>query len=419
MKAKFYTICILFTLLMGLDIRAQQVGGVKSAGQSPEFVADSLQLSLITCGPGIEVYELFGHTALRVKYTGTPKFDIVFNYGLFSFDTPHFIWRFTKGETDYYLGINRYEYFLYGYVMRDSRVDGQILNLTPEQKSALFYALQENAQPENREYRYNFLFNNCATAPRDKVEEVLRGVCYQEPVGYSPTFREEIHHYAASCPWLVFGIDLALGAELDRPMTYRERMFIPEALRQAFAVATVQCDSDSVAQSLVAQSVELFVPEISAQPAVTPFYFTPLFVWSILWVFVVLFSVYDIRRKRCTCWLDSLLFSLYGLGGAVLFFLMFCSEHPATSVNYSAIWMHPFWLFVAVAIWFKSLKRVVSYYHFANFAVLLLFILLWRWIPQQFNVAFVPLVFILIVRSYTYIAVGRAQQELSRKGNEK
>ena len=28
---------------------------------------DSLQVSLLTCGPGTEVYELFGHTALRVR----------------------------------------------------------------------------------------------------------------------------------------------------------------------------------------------------------------------------------------------------------------------------------------------------------------------------------------------------------------
>ncbi len=419
MKVKICTICVLLAQLMGLNIQAQQFRGAKPIAQSNEFVADSLQLSLITCGPGIEVYELFGHTALRAKYTGSHRFDVVFNYGLFSFDTPNFIWRFTKGETDYYLGVNRYEYFLYEYVMRNSRVDEQILNLTPEEKLALFYALQENARPENREYRYNFLFNNCATAPRDKVEEVLGKVCYQEPVGELPTFREEIHRCVARCPWLVFGIDLALGAELDRPMTYRERMFIPEALRQAFAVATMQCASDSTARPLVAQSVELFVPETPAQPDEIPFYLTPLVVGWLLLALVLLLSIRDIRRDRCARWVDSLLFLFYGMGGVLLFFLMFCSEHPATSVNYSAIWMHPFWLLIAVAIWFKSLKRVVRYYHFANFAVLLLFMMLWHWIPQQFNPAFIPLVGVLILRSFTYIMVDRGEWKLKRKGNEK
>lgn len=68
-----------------------------------------------------------------------------------------------------------------------------------------------------------------------------------------------------------------------------------------------------------------------------------------------------------------------------MFFLMFVSVHPATYPNYSAFWLHPFWLLMALFIWFKSLKSIVRYYHFANFAGLLLFVALWHWIPQQFN----------------------------------
>ncbi len=414
MKAKLYTIFLLFVLL-GLNMQAQQLATpMRQEGQSG-FEVDSLRLSLVTCAPGVEVYELFGHTALRAKYTGKSKFDVVFNYGLFSFDTPNFVWRFVKGETDYCLGANRFEYFIYEYAMRDSRVDEQVLNLTAEEKLTLLHLLQENARPENRVYRYNFLFDNCATRPRDKVEQIVGDVHYQEPIGNSPTFREEIHRFASRCPWVIFGIDLALGAELDRPMTSRERMFAPEILHQAFAVATIQTATDSVARPLVAQSVELFVPETPAQPTETPFFLTPLFVWWLLWVVVAVWSVCDIRRKRCTRWVDTLLFTLYGVGGLVLFFLMFCSEHPATSVNYSAIWMHPFWLLVAVAIWFKSLKSIVRYYHFANFAILLLFLLLGHWIPQQFNIAFLPLVLILVVRSFTWIMVDRAQRKLEKK----
>ncbi len=415
MKAKIYTILLLVMLLMGLHVQAQQLDAPRSAGTQSEFVVDSLQLSLITCAPGTEIYELYGHSALRAKYTGRAKFDVVFNYGLFSFNTPNFVWRFTKGETDYWLGVSRFEYFIYEYAMRDSRVEEQILNLAPEQKLTLFHALQENARPENRIYRYNFLFDNCATRPRDKVEQVLGGLFYQEPEGVAPSFRDEIHRCVAYCPWLMLGIDLALGAELDRPMTYREQMFLPEVLHQAFASATVQSTTDSVARPLVAQEVTLFAPDTPAQPQETSFLLTPLFVFSAIGVFIVLLSVYDIRRKRCTRWVDTLLFTLYGLAGVVIFFLMFCSEHPATSVNYSVVWAHPFWLLVAVAIWFKSLKRVVRYYHFANFATLLLFLLLWHWIPQQFNIAFLPLVMILIVRSGTYITVYRAQRKLENK----
>ena len=66
-------------------------------------VNDSLKISLITCSPGTQVYELFGHTGLRVR-DDARDIDVVFHYGVFSFDTPNFIYRFTKGETDYSIG---------------------------------------------------------------------------------------------------------------------------------------------------------------------------------------------------------------------------------------------------------------------------------------------------------------------------
>lgn len=119
---------------------------------------DSLSISLLTCSPGTEIYELFGHTGIRVQQFGETPFDIVFNYGMFSFNAPNFVYRFTKGETDYCLGVNDFRDFITAYVMRDSRVDEQILNLTGLQKRALLDALIENARPENRTYRYSFLF---------------------------------------------------------------------------------------------------------------------------------------------------------------------------------------------------------------------------------------------------------------------
>ena len=306
------------------------------------------------------------------------------------------MWRLTKGEPDYCLGVNDFRDFLFNYVMRESRVDEQVLNLTPEQSEALFEALLENARPENRVYRYNFLFDNCATRPRNMVEATLDNrVRYREPEGVLPTFREEIDRYAERCPWLIFGIDLALGSGLDRPMTYREQMFGPEVLKEAFARAEIQLSPDSAAVPLVSRTEVLYDPETPALPGITPFYLTPLFFAWLLLAVVAGVSVYDIRRGRCSRVFDTVLFTLYGLGGVIIFFLVFVSVHPATSPNYSAFWLHPLWLLVALFIWFKSLKKIVRYYHFANFAGLLIFI---------------PLVLVLILRSFTALWVGRREK---------
>ncbi|HIZ27203.1 MAG TPA: DUF4105 domain-containing protein [Candidatus Barnesiella merdipullorum] len=417
MKVKLCVIALLSAMLWGATVRAQEISQRQDSIQRE---ADTLQVSLLTCGPGTEVYELFGHTALRVRKSAPRAFDYVFNYGMFDFNAPAFVWRFTKGETDYCLGVNDFRDFLLNYVMRESRVDEQILNLTSEQEAALYRALLDNAQPQNRVYRYNFLFDNCATRPRNMVEATLGNrVRYREPEGVLPTFREEIDRYAERCPWLIFGIDLALGSGLDRPMTYREQMFGPAILKEAFDQAEIQLSPDSASVPLVSRAQVLYDPEVPAEPGITPFFLTPLFVAWLLAAVVAGVSVYDIVRRRSSRVFDTVLFAAYGLGGLIIFFLMFVSVHPATYPNYSAFWLHPLWLLVALFIWFKSLKNIVRYYHFANFAGLLIFLVLWHWIPQQFNAAFIPLVLVLVMRSFTYLWVERAPKKAEQDEYEK
>lgn len=72
------------------------------------FAAEStaaLRVSLLTCAPGREVYQLEGHTALRLIETPDSitqnDYDIVVNWGVFDFTTPNFVYRFVKGATDY------------------------------------------------------------------------------------------------------------------------------------------------------------------------------------------------------------------------------------------------------------------------------------------------------------------------------
>lgn len=129
--------------------------------------ADSVRVSLLTCSPGSQIYALFGHTALRYedKQKGV---DVVFNYGIFDFNAPNFIWRYIKGETDYQLGVTDFFYFQNEYANRNSAVAEQELNLLPQEKSKLFSILEKNYLPENRVYRYNYFYDNCATRPRDR-----------------------------------------------------------------------------------------------------------------------------------------------------------------------------------------------------------------------------------------------------------
>lgn len=92
-KLRYFIVCLLAAV--ALSVQGQRT--------------DSIRFSLMTCAPGSEIYSLFGHTAIRYE-NYTRHVDVVFNYGMFSFNTPHFVLRFIKGETDYQLGITPYPY---------------------------------------------------------------------------------------------------------------------------------------------------------------------------------------------------------------------------------------------------------------------------------------------------------------------
>ena len=191
-----------------------------------ESKSDSIRFSLLTCAPGEEIYSLFGHTAIRYE-NYTRKQDFVFNYGMFSFNTPNFVMRFLLGETDYQLGVVPFSYFQMEYAERGSSVYQQVLNLTTEEKSKLLQLLDDNYHPSNRTYRYNYFYDNCTSRARNKIEECIYGdVVYEEPDS-SVSFRDIIREYTAGHPWDALGIDLCLGDEADVPIDYRNQMFAP------------------------------------------------------------------------------------------------------------------------------------------------------------------------------------------------
>ena len=103
------------------------------------FMDKDLTISLITCYPGEEIYELCGHSAVRVRGDGI---DSVWNYGIFDFNQPNFVYRFVKGETDYRGASYPFHYFMPEYVHSGRKVVEQDLNLTPEEAKRMLELLR-------------------------------------------------------------------------------------------------------------------------------------------------------------------------------------------------------------------------------------------------------------------------------------
>ena len=359
-------------------------------------LSQQAEISLITCSPSEDaVFTVYGHTALRV-YDPENKIDRVYNYGIFDFSKPNFTYRFAKGETDYMLGISIFGYFLFEYVSRGSEVCEQILNLQHREKEAIWNALEWNVLPENREYRYNFFFDNCATRPVAVIENNLQGtINFVPPVSGLSTFRDIINHCTRYRPWQTFGCDLVLGLPTDRVMTQQESFFIPDNVKNAFDKAEIIREGISV--PLVKKTIIL--TEEDRQTPVTPFYYSPIFCFTLLFLIILALTFIEWRAKKYFRLVDILLFFVAGIAGCILFFLSFFSVHPGIFPNISLLWLHPFHLIGVILFSIKKLKMPAYWYHFINFAVIIIMSAGWIFLPQHVNIAFIPLIVSLALRS--------------------
>ena len=271
---------------------------------------DSINAYLLTCEPGKAIYELYGHSAIWIEDVGNGT-DAVFNYGLFDFNTPNFVWRFTLGKTDYILGYTRLRSFLREYSERGSEVFAQPLNLTNDEARTLYQLLIENSRVENRVYRYNFLFNNCATMALDKIEESINGtVTYNSP-DTTLTFRDILTEHTQVRPWSEFAVDLIIGASGDQPVGYRQEAFAPLYLKKLAETAVIT-DTAGVQRPLIKATLRLVNPSHGVdfgKPILTPI--QVMWILFMVILFVTLIGWYKNRTLRLV---DSILFGIQGLG---------------------------------------------------------------------------------------------------------
>lgn len=361
---------------------------------------DSLQISLLTCSPGTEIYSLFGHTALRVQ-NFSRNLDVVFNYGMFSFNTPHFIYRFIKGETDYQLGVIPYVYFEAEYAERGSSVYQQVLNLSAEEKQTLLHLLTENYLPENRTYRYNYFYDNCTTRARDQIERCIKGTVVYPDSFPNRSFRSIVHEFTVGAAWDELGIDLCLGAEADTPIDKRQQMFSPFYMKEYASDAYIIGDNGQKRPLVLKEEkvVDVAPAEIHSS------FLSPLWCATFLLAISVLIGWWQWRRNKI-CWIwELLLFGAQGIAGCIIAFLFFFSVHPTVGSNWLLILFNPIPLLYLPFMVYFSVTRRKDWYHVVNMVYLTLFIVIFPFCLQEFNLTVLPLALILLVTSASHVLV--------------
>ncbi len=353
-------------------------------------------VSILTAYPGRIFYELEGHTMLRIK---SSDYDVCINWGVFDFNESDFIYRFVKGETDYIAAAFPTELSLYEYRMNGRRVVEQILDLDSIQKNVLLSEVQANLSPENCKYRYNYLYDNCATRPLRFVEAAVGDTLIDSAEISRYTFRQLMRRYHKNYPWYQFGIDLALGSGIDKPITTRDEGFAPVRLKALLDGAYANGHKLVKTERVIVDG-----PDKGSMLAPTPWYKSPMVVTSMVFVIGVVCVIVSWRRQRIPRVLSSVYFGIVFLTGCLLTFLIFVSSHEATSPNWLWLWLNPFALIPCVGVWLKNCNKLLIYYHFANFVALLTLTLIALFNIQSLNAAFWPLILLDAVLSVQYIA---------------
>jgi hypothetical protein len=314
----------------------------------------NVTISLLTMGDGQQIWELFGHTAIWIRDSTTGR-DTVFNWGVFDMRQPNFILHFLKGRSFYQMGGDSMGQVLYAYRYLDRDVVSQQLDLTTAQKDSLLHLIQVNAQPENRQYLYDYFLNNCSTRPRDLLDQVTGGLLHASSMTVSDrSFRWHALRLMQGNKPLVVGVDIGLGEPSDRPATRWQEMFLPKQLHDLVATLQVR-DSSGATHPLVVREQVLYrstrAPEPAAPPNLAPWLTAIGVIVGGLLAWLGMRATTANRGAQIGAAIALGLWSfLAGLLGVVLTILWTATDHIFAHANENLLLFNPLWLVLAVLV---------------------------------------------------------------------
>ena len=375
-----------FILLILLSLHHPVTFGQHQA-QADNFLSENAYASILTCGPGNEFYETFGHSALRIVDSARGV-DVVFNYGMFSFSEPHFYFKFARGRLNYFVTVQPYQEFMAEYDYFGRSVTEQRLNMSGEELMRLYKALIINAQPENKYYRYDIFHDNCATRVHDMVNAALDEsdrIDFKN-VNKHVSYRDLIHKYTGKhLKWWCFGCDILLGARCDRDMTTQQYMYIPAEMMTIYDTSVTMCG-----QKISCQPDELLPQTFTPQETVC----SPALFFMLLFLIVLILTLVGKHKGWKLVWLDAVFFAVAAILSLLLLFMWFGSDHWCTKWNFNLLWANPLFVYLLFRLRKPCRGMVIATICCLAAAIVMWFI---GW-PQNFNSATILITLTLIVR---------------------
>ena len=362
-------------------------------------VNEDVSFSLLTVAPGDQAYNIFGHTALRMNPDPAGR-DVVFNYGTFDPTMDFFIPKFLRGKLPYRLSLNSYANFLKNNYAEGRAVWEQELNLDPAAKIKLIAFLENNSLPENREYLYDFFWDNCSTRIRDIFENELPGFQYAGLDKREVTFRQMLDEYLDGLDWTDLGIDLIIGSTADVKADHRAQMFLPDYLHDITFKMNYDKDGVSVPLAKTSEKVLALDRKVHQSFLITPMYCFIIF----LLLELILFISAPAQHWRFVRIYDSLWYAAISVISIVVLFMWFGTDHQACAENYNLLWANPLYLIVFIS----GVRKKISIKALALCTIFMIFnLLLWAVLPQQFHLAVIPIILIFILKNIRRIRNGK------------
>lgn len=357
-------------------------------------LSEKAEVSIITVGPGANLYDCFGHSAFRI-IDPELNLDRAYNYGTYDFSESGFYRKFSMGIANYKLSAYDFTQFYNNYVRENRWVTEQVLNLSQEEKQAIFDALETNHLPQNQSYRYDPFFDNCATKMRDVVKGVLkeRIIFDNSHLNGSRSIRDLVDENSFNHPWWDLGMDVALGNIIDKTATPEEYMYLPDYVLAAYENATISRGGEMA--PAVKQTRNLYTSNYYEERVTKT---SPTLIFILFAMIITLFTAWDYRRKKRARWMDFLLMCFTGLLGVLFLFLWFGTYHSTTINNLNILWAFAPNLIVAFYIVRKNPPKWVRVYVRFLFILLIAMVFVWISSLQVYNWAILPLMLMLALR---------------------
>ena len=347
------------------------------------------EISILSIGEGSSLADAFGHTAIRLKDTEL-KNDIVFNFGVYDFNSPNFYSNFVKGRPEYKLGIQNYNNLTQNYIKQKRYIVEHRLKLDQNSIKIIIDLLFEKLNDPY--YIYDYFRDNCTTRAADIVIDKTNNKFKDDKLKYKTivSYRDLIHEKINENSWAALGIDLCLGAIIDKKINTRETFFLPENLMNYLDLY----DGGIINRNIIYSPKS----EISYRESLP----SPLVINFILSLIIIAITIFNFKNNKWNKSLDTLIFLITGSIGILIIYLWFFSNHFASAQNFNFLWAFPFNFALILAIHKNKVpKWSIGYIKLLIILIVLLF-LHWITAVQKYNLTLLPIFVALLIR-YSFL----------------